>query len=189
MASGGIFSPFGSHKVAINSVPLEFLPDFSLCKLQTLTLDLNGVAKGYIVDRVATLLAQNPLHTGCVNAGGDLRFFNSASEHTLELRLGPLAAPILRPLTTTAGCMATSSPSVAHADLHSTTHYLLPLREPLSSNHSAVVLAHDCASADALTKVALFADPTAIERCAHDRGARILLFDAAGELCESYGVA
>src|SRR5262249_37800440 len=42
-------------------------------------LDLSGVAKGYIVDKVCDFLREHlPDASGSVNAGGDVRFFNSA---------------------------------------------------------------------------------------------------------------
>ena len=48
-------------------------------KNTTQKLDLNGIAKGFVVDQLAAKMKlQLPNLSGLINAGGDLRFFNEA---------------------------------------------------------------------------------------------------------------
>lgn len=148
--------------------------------------DLRGIAKGYIVDQVAQLLRAQGSHHGVVNAGGDMAFFNRA-ERLTDLRLGPVDKPVIRRLSLPADCVASSSPSVSQANPNSSTQYYLPLRPNLNHSCTATVIASSCAIADALTKAALFGEPARIRDCANRFNAQILLFDAEGELIESYG--
>ena len=149
--------------------------------------DLNGIAKGAIVDAVTDfILARAPATCGSVNAGGDLRQFGEKSAQVL-LRLGALDRPLMRSLELRAESIATSSLTVATNDPHSRTRYPLVLRRGLAVDSSATVIAKKCAVADALTKVALFADATVIARCAEKFAARILIFDSKAQVVETYG--
>ncbi|HWU44553.1 MAG TPA: FAD:protein FMN transferase, partial [Bdellovibrio sp.] len=112
--------------------------------------DLNGIAKGYIVDKmVEYLLQQNSSLSGVINAGGDLRFFNS-SEKSVTLRLGSFDEPVVREISLVKNAIATSSPSISVQDEKSSTTYSKSLREGLNSTHSVSVMANECMIADAL---------------------------------------
>ena len=157
-------------------------------------IDFNGIAKGACVDALvdhlsAKLLESNVEFTGCVNGGGDLRFFGTRDSelNQANLRLGPPDAPVLRTLELGHQALATSSLNIAATDSNSTTKYQKTLRDGLDPNTSAVVIARSCAVADALTKVGLFAPASLVENCAKRFSARILLFDRSGELVETYG--
>lgn len=139
-------------------------------------LDLNGIAKGYIVDRVAEFLQERQLR-GMVNAGGDLRFFNT-SEKKCILRLGTEAAPIFRQLELSQNALASSSV----AERSGSTVY-----SEKSLKGSVSVLADNCMTADALTKVGLFADKSIANKCALFYKAQILIFDQAGQMTEMFG--
>jgi len=108
-------------------------------------LDLTGIAKGWIVDRVAEQLALAlPGREICVNAGGDLRFINSVKRPvTLRFSRG------LKRLRMVRDAVAVSSITSAHP---STMYH------KISKRAVSVAVMHDsCAVADALAKVALFA--------------------------------
>jgi len=113
----------------------------SLTKLDARArLDLDGVAKGYLVDAaVHTLRAQGTAH-GWVNAGGDLRAFGDA-ELTLQLR-DETGGGVRAFATLSDGAFATSR---FGADSRSSTW-------PARDAHVSVA-APSCLWADALTKL------------------------------------
>ena len=152
------------------------------------SIDLNGIAKGYAVDLIASKITKSlPGVSGVINAGGDLRFFNT-QKRCVNLRLGPAQLPLCRTLIATADAVATSSPSLASYDSSSSTRYSAQLlRSDLTSDHSVVVMSNCCCIADSLTKVALYAKSETIESCANKLGAQVLLFDPRGSLVETYG--
>lgn len=151
------------------------------------TIDLNGIAKGYIVDHTAAELAQRlPLFSGIINAGGDLRFVNETYRET-NLRLGAMAFPKYQKLISPFDSVATSSFTVSQNNPHSKTSYIKRLRPPLDELSTITVLGPNCAVADSITKVALFASKKVIEKCADYFNLQILAFDRHGVLIESYG--
>ncbi|MGZ3773928.1 MAG: FAD:protein FMN transferase [Pseudobdellovibrionaceae bacterium] len=146
--------------------------------------DLNGIAKGYIVDKMVETILQNDASLkGVINAGGDLRFFN-CSERPITLRLGTYEAPVLRTLVLTKNALATSSLSVSRSDPKSSTHYEQSLRKGLDLQSSVSVLADECMIADGLTKVGLFAKKDILEKCAFIFSAQVVIFDGKGETVE-----
>ena len=197
------------------------------------SLDLDGISKGYIVDCVVdeiTALISNPeflrifydggkasgssnelfVVKGVVNAGGDMRFFNTKAKwgymaddsaptpsvstgtkiprflNAVDLRLGNYDSPVIRHMETARAALATSSLTVSKNNAQSTTRYELKLRPNLTADHAAVVLADLCSVADALTKVALFGNPTQIQNAANAFSSEILIFDGFGEITERY---
>ncbi len=117
-----------------------------------LLVDLSGIAKGYAVDAALASLREAGLSAATVNAGGDLaRFGDSATP--VHVRLPHLPSHSLRLAELKNGAAATSA------------GYFQPdaLRHPrtgetLCAHTSVTVLAGDCMTADALTKV-VAADP------------------------------
>ena len=53
---------------------IKFSED-QLIKPKNLKLNFGSLAKGYIIDRVVDFLEDNPVESGIVNAGGDIRIF------------------------------------------------------------------------------------------------------------------
>ncbi len=137
-------------------------------------IDLSGIAKGYIVDKtVEWMLSHAPNSiSGCVNAGGDLRFFARRPREVL-LRLGTSSNAVSRRLKLCHECVATSAP-YAYNDR---VYYQGARRA-----HAAVVQARSATIADALTKVALFAPQEIVRRCCDKMSAIAMLFDNRGEL-------
>ena len=149
-----------------------------------LSLDLNGIAKGDIVDRMAQLLIEKaPGISGILNAGGDGCFFGE-SEKSVQLRMGTLQNPLIRDWKIPMRAFATSSPQVSIHDSLSTTRYERPLRPELGENFCVAVSAPDCATADAMTKVGLMAPLETLRKCAQENQAQVLVFDSSGLLRE-----
>lgn len=155
-------------------------------------LDLKGLAKGYIIDRAVELLAPH-LDTFCVNAGGDMRWHHRAvarspgaelaraTGRAVTLRLGPAAAPVARDFLAPRQALAVSSATVAANDARSTTVYETSALG-IGIDDTVVACASTCAVADALTKVAMFANAELLEAVARAYDAVILIFDPNGEL-------
>ena len=132
--------------------------------------DLNGIAKGYIVDQMVKCFDSNA--SGVINGGGDLRFFNS------ENREVSLRGAGLRVFNSPYNAVASSS---LNLQVHSSTHY------NQTGHWSATAFANDCMTADALTKVGLFANSEVAEACSLFYNAQIMTFDSKGELTGFFG--
>ena len=127
-------------------------------------IDLGGIAKGYAVDVAAQILKAHGVPSGLVNAGGDLRMFGAPQP--VHVRL-PDAPGMLAPLGLFADCaLATSAAYFSSVD--SDGGPLEPLvdrkrRVPSARRGSATVVAAQCMTADALTKVVRLAPHLATE--------------------------
>jgi thiamine biosynthesis lipoprotein len=109
------------------------------------TLSLDGIAKGYAVDRAVAALQEAGASCGWVNAGGDLRVFG-AFTIDVERRAGRDPATIrLRDRA-----MATSEYGPRRRMTSTSTLSGRRARPP--GSYGASVLARECAVADALTK-------------------------------------
>ncbi len=115
------FHPFYPRN--LTSDPLQFLSNFHIIKNIDIKIDLNGIAKGYIVDLIASKL-ENLGFSGHVNAGGDLKFFNTITKN-LSFRIGAPESPLLREIEIQYNSVATSVPRQTHN-----------LRPTLSTKHS-----------------------------------------------------
>jgi FAD:protein FMN transferase len=122
-----------------------------------LCLDLGGIAKGYAVDLALQRLLQLGIADIVVNAGGDLRVAG-AREH----------------------CAAIRHPQHAHAVAHALWLRNEALATSCDGRDSVSVRAATCMTADALTKVALFAPPEAAEAVFESCRAHCIRLAAAG---------
>lgn len=187
------------QRMQLKNPPLEFLELVEAAKnLQQISkdtffpyqdslLDLSGIAKGAIVDRVAEfLLRQDPHFQGSINAGGDLRFLGKVEKIT-HVRVGHPDSPLLRPLTLQKSSFTSSSLGVSITDSNSSTLYPLPLAEDLTPFSTACVSADQCWIADGLTKVALFANSAIRKAVAQEMKATLVIFDEKGEIFEHWG--
>jgi thiamine biosynthesis lipoprotein len=114
-------------------------------------VDLGGIAKGFAVDRAIEALKRAGVSSGIVNAGGDLRVFGPTS-HAIHLR-NP-AEPTLTSwlLRVRSRALATSALYFSRCNRHG------PLingqiGRALTDLFSVTVVAPDCMTADALTKI------------------------------------
>lgn len=139
--------------------------------------DLSGIAKGYIVDEVIKHLSQSaPTSQILVNAGGDLRFFNWPKKK-VTVRCALAGTELL----ITKDAMASSVFETPAQSAPSTTYFS---KKTAHSRSTVSVLADSCMTADALTKVGLFADAEIVQKCAKTFNSEFLFFDENGELAQ-----
>ena len=140
-------------------------------RLAPVRIDLGGIAKGYAVDRAVAALQANGARSGVVNAGGDMRFFGDKPQPlTIHHPHAPACEVIVASMVN--GAAATSyfgSRPDSLAD-----GILVDGRSGQALRHGLVtVIAPDCMTADALTKVtALLGD--AADAILHRHGAEAL---------------
>lgn len=134
---------------------VALLPDHQVQLKRRLRIDVSGIAKGYAVDRAIAVLQAACMASGRVNAGGDLRVFG---EHAQIVHVRHPAVPeqMLPIVELKQGAAATS------AGYYTQRRYQGRMVTPLINPHtrsaagvqrSVTVLANDCMTADALTKV------------------------------------
>ncbi len=134
---------------------VELLPDNRVRLARRLQIDLGGIAKGYAVDLAIQVLENSGLVSGRVNAGGDLRLF-AIEPQPIHVR-HPLNASQMLPLVQFCqGAVATSAGY--YSARRQRGRWVTPLIHPGTrctgeTGRSVSVLAKDCMTADALTKV------------------------------------
>lgn len=126
-----------------------------------LRIDLSGIAKGYAVDRALAALRACGAQRGQVNAGGDLRLFGAQEAQTVHVRHPAMPGITLPIVALREGAVATSANYYTQRQHRGQT--VSPLigpgrRSARAGQISVTVLAADCITADALTKV-VHADP------------------------------
>jgi len=111
-------------------------------------LDFGGIAKGYAVDLAVAKLRRAGVHTGAVNAGGDLRVFGTLEE-TVLVR-SPFDASELWPVAALrdSACATSASGEVATRDERGDA-----AQGDAAAPRSVTVLAPTACAADALTKI------------------------------------
>ncbi len=142
-------------------------PGWSLCaphralRTQPVSLDLDGIAKGYAVDRAVATLRRAGLRGYTVNAGGDLRCHpprrprDDARALTLEVRLPGAAAALTLDAIPRAAVATTARFPAAQAALDLSPGSVVDPRTGREVRRavSVTVSARTCLIADALTKV------------------------------------
>lgn len=148
---------------------------FSAVRPADRKVDLSGIAKGFIVDRITELLSfAMPDAEGCVNAGGDMRFFgNDAREAAIRLR-----PELFRRMMVSHAAVAVSSPSSPSGE--SSTVYHGSRADHFEDGGTVAVFAASCAVADAFTKVAMHAPMAVVANAARHFGCDTVFFDRDG---------
>ena len=118
-----------------------------------LGLDVGGIAKGYAVDQAIAALRAHGITSALVNAGGDMRAIG-AHAWRIDVRHARQSVrdgrvPVLRHLV--CGALATSVAGLRNPEFVASLGRL----RAMSVWQSATVRAHDCMTADVLTKWAL----------------------------------
>jgi thiamine biosynthesis lipoprotein len=132
-----------------------------------LRLDLGGIAKGYAVDLAVRTLQGLGIERIAVNAGGDLRIAGPQSQ-SIQLRHPQTPSRLAHTLTLHNESLATSAAYYSRRLAQGrAVSALIDSRRGDSyvGNRSISVRANECMTADALTKVVLFADADIAERC------------------------
>jgi thiamine biosynthesis lipoprotein len=150
------------------------IPEGSLCDLELLAdcmvrihrpvaVTLDGIAKGYAVDRAVDVLVQAGTETGSMNAGGDLRVWGGKAEpvHVRDPR-SPGRFVHIGDLRNAA--VASSTGPVVDPRTMTLRHFC----------GVVTIIAEDCTTADTLTKPSLL-DGLRADRLAARFGAQALL--------------
>lgn len=147
----------GANKTS-SIASLILLPDDYLSMQHPACIDLGGIAKGFAVDRATDVLREAGIVSAVVNAGGDLRVLGELDE-ALHVRHPADPQQLVYVGSLSDGALATSAPYFsAQKHQHFAEKNVCALvhpasREPLLAAHSYSVIAPDCCTADALTKV------------------------------------
>lgn len=171
---------------------ISLLPDHTVRLTRQLRIDVSGIAKGYAVDCAITVLQMAGMSAGRVSAGGDLRVFGDAAQ-TIHVRHPSIAAQLLPVVALTSGAAATSAGYFTQRRYQG--RWVTPLINPHTRtaagvNRSVTVLAADCMTADALTKV-VHADPALATPLLQQFNARAIMLeaDAATGACKVFDTA
>ena len=152
---------------------IELLPGRRIRYARTVRVDLGGIAKGYAVDLAVRSLQRFGIENIVVNAGGDLRVAGSHS-HGVRLRhpRAPLHAAHAMDLCNAA--LATSANYFsrrASADGEVSALVNPHSNKPYLGGRSVSVCAENCMTADALTKIVMFAPAAVAETVLADNRA------------------
>lgn len=138
-------------------------------------LDLGGIAKGFAVDRAVEALRAHGIRGGLVNAGGDLAVFGPAPR-PVDLRDPRRPGAVLGRILVRDRALAASAPAQPGA---APSVIVEPATGKAAGARGAFVLARDCLTADALTKIVMLQGRNAAPLLAR-YGAEALLVDAGG---------
>ena len=140
---------------------LTLLPNHQVQTTQPIYLDLGGIAKGYAVDRAVDAIQAQGVVSGYVNAGGDLRVFGAYAHEVYLRACTPPHAAIQAGVLQDAAMATSGDYFVRDAAKGVVGHLVDPLvNQPIASEQSYTVIAPQCATADALTKIfAITKDP------------------------------
>lgn len=149
------------------SADLELRDDGRAICHRPMLLDFGGIAKGFAVDCAITALRASGAEAGLVNAGGDMRAFGEDA-HAVEIRGAHGRVE---------QCWSLRDQALASSDNAAgrrwrwgrtvTPH--IGFGRPIKNRRVVAVVAPDCATADALTKVAM-ADAPLAARMLDERG-------------------
>ena len=152
-----------AHGSANNWRYVELLPDSRIRYARPIRVDFSGIAKGYAVDLAVRSLQRCGVENIMVNAGGDLR---AAGPESHDVLLRHPSAPLdsahavglcNAALATSAGYFSRRASAAGEVSA-----LVNPCDgSPYLGGRSISVRAEDCMTADALTKVVLFA-PAAV---------------------------
>ncbi|QLY25446.1 FAD:protein FMN transferase [Bdellovibrio sp. KM01] len=147
-------------------------------------LDLKCLIRGYIIDEAVKMMREkNPNLMGMVHLAEGIRFFNCPKK-SIHVRMSN--ANIEKELGLFKDAIATTESRGNLYDHESATLYLHPLRHGISGRHTVSVIADTSMSANALTKIGLYAPQTIIQSCVAELDAQIIVFDEAGEIEEIF---
>jgi thiamine biosynthesis lipoprotein ApbE len=147
-------------------------------------LDLKSLIRGYILDQAVKLIkAKNPKLMGMVHLAEGIRFFNCPKK-AIHVRMSN--ADVEKEVGLFKDAIATTESRGNLYDHESATLYLHPLRQGISGRHTVSVIADTCMTANALTKIGLYAPQEIIQSCVAELDAQIIVFDESGEIEEIF---
>lgn len=198
--SQSILSKINSRTLKVTDAPIEFLQIYELAlQLEQMSsgafctqrinkrnlIDLNGIAKGFIVDKAVDFLASHleVNARGSVNAGGDLKYFGELPSETI-LRLGKSGSVFTRQVQVLRKAIASSSRLGQKMNARCTTIYP-PAGPSCPDDFTVVAQADQCQIADAMTKVGLFATPSTVQKLSRALHCQVMYFDETGQLARA----
>lgn len=133
---------------------IELLEDNTMRINKPILIDLGGIAKGYGVDLAVSALIAAGATSGIVNAGGDLRVFGD-EPMLIDIRQsdGIFAAPLLLKNCAIASSHNMDSRRTVRGAQQ--TPHIDQDGQSVTIDYTISVVAQDCMTADALTKVAM----------------------------------
>jgi len=144
-----------SHHAFGGIEDLHFVEQDCVIASLPLCLDLGGIAKGFAVDMAVNALKFNDIHSGSVNAGGDMRIFGNEPQ-AIYIRDPQVPSNVIEIGSLINGAIATSGLYFNRDQQQS--FIINPLASKDSDIHqvfseSFSIVANECVYADALTKV------------------------------------
>jgi thiamine biosynthesis lipoprotein len=129
-----------------------------------MAITLDSIAKGYIVDRIMTILREQGIHHGLVNAGGDIAVFGGKdNKHPWRIAIQDPYKQWSKVdvLSLYTGAVATSGNYEIYFDQEKLYHHLISPGEslPANENTSVSVRAPSVMAADALATAVFIMDP------------------------------
>ncbi len=181
LQQAGLLPVFTDQRAAsrVDYCALRLLVEYHVLKLVPLQLSLDGIAKGFAVDRAIEALRAEGLVAGVVNAGGDLRVFGAAP-HPIHVRHPACPGQVMfmghlreASVATSGGCRSRMTSGERELP-----HIFDPRTgSPVARNMSASVVAPDCMFADALAKAVLLDAEGTRPELARFRATEIILGD------------
>jgi len=147
----------GSDKIELKGEMLRF-------KKPGMGITLDGIAKGYIVDRASMILASHQIKDHLINAGGDIRAMGSRQDKkpwTVAIQDPKKKGQYPDIINMTDGAIATSGNYEAYFDHEKIFHHIVDPGTGLSPglNTSVSVLARTAMDADALSTSVFVMNP------------------------------
>ncbi len=143
----------GSSCFQGNFKDIELLPSEKVAFKRPLCIDLGGIAKGYAVDLAVATLEHEGVSFGCVNAGGDLKFFGKKQPLYIRSPKHPGSFIFFGQAQNLAVATSSSYFSGKSFGREKVSPLINPLtRKPCVEDSSVSVFASSCMIADALTK-------------------------------------
>jgi thiamine biosynthesis lipoprotein len=163
------------------------------CAREGMALTLDGIAKGYIVDRIAHTLERQGVERYLVDAGGDIRSRGSkegGAAWTVAVKDPAQPAGFSDTIPLTTGAVATSGGYERAYDAARLHHHVFDAHSGRSPERtvSASVVAPTAMAADALATTLLLMDPRqAVPFVDGLRGCACLIIDREGTAVRSHG--
>ncbi|NML95763.1 FAD:protein FMN transferase [Novosphingobium olei] len=136
------------------SADIEIVDELHVRCHAPMLIDLGGIAKGYAVDQAVRALQAQGVIAGLVNAGGDMRMFGH-EEWPIMLRDGDGR---MREHLSLANCAIASSANLRDRRWRLgrwRTPHIGVNRAPVVARGRTTIVAPDCMTADAMTKIAM----------------------------------
>lgn len=149
-------------------------------------IDLGGIAKGYAVDCAIAVLQSHGVNSAVVNAGGDMRCFGEAQP--IQVREPDAPASLISLGWLSEHALATSAgyfSGIEHGGRRIEPLVDAAQRSCTTWNGSVSVIAPECMTADALTKVVRLAPENLAEMLARFNAQAIVIHDQQMRTCGS----